>query len=1610
MRKKKLKTCMNRGLAVALAAAVVIPSMLPAAEAEVQVQAASAKGYEERLTPIMGWSSWNEFANNINQDIFISNMDLMEKYGLIDVGYEYFNIDDGYQGGRDSNTGLVTHNKAKFPNGMKYIADYAHSKGLKAGIYSDIGYDTCASGANGEGNKDYQNKPGTGYGLGVGLLDHEEEDLEQYFNDWGYDFIKVDWCGGRNLGWSKTTTGADHYIAVGEIIEDWRNKLGKDIIYNVCCWEFPGERVANSDADSWRTGGDLWANWDSITRAIDNYKNNAKYSKPGKANDLDMMQIGRGLTYEEDKSHFTMWCMAGSPLMIGADLRTISEDALSILKNEEMIAIDQDSANIGATVAKTISYNDGDSDTVQIWKKDLGKANSSTKAIAILNRADVSRKVTVSWKELGFEGDVVVRDLWQHKYLDVEDTYTVTVPAHGTVAWKVSGEEESTSGDTSNASVKVEITDKQASMNLTELGNADWMYYGKSGDVTFRRKADTEALLSYKGSMPANPSNSDYYTDSATAYSWRDGTVQASGSNVKAGLTIGKTIDSYGQIDALSDYREHVLYVPVTGWRSNIRIDVLVDGKVVESQTVNEAKASDGQPRVNKLVKVTYSTKESSTVSVRWTIVGQSKSNGNAAVEAAALYIDPNASALPTTYGIVNDMLDTEIDFTGKEIITNSGEVKTELGSAFNVTLPAANEMKKAEFYLGATDADLLVEAAAADGTALYADYITGDDIDKVVSLFYKSASNVKVSIKLASTTGANPQMRLNAVTLAKSGETIVLNPTVSQTDDIVNVKTRIIRPENATAAKTLEVKVYDNAGNLKSTNTTNVDQTAMDTTVNLDVTLATGFTGKATVRVLDAKGNALSETFTYRLPLSNRNDHGFIGRYTAQKMVKEGAVLVDVRGAEDFAKTGIKGAINIPQGEILTKGPALLAAAGATKTSNIIVYCRTGKRSEQSRQTLLGMGYTNVYDFGGYEKWNTDPTITFTDYQEVILNSTPLYITVAGTENDKVEVKYSVGKNSTVKNAKTYSGPFKLNESTVVKAYILFDGEVVYEKSNEYLVFEKDLPDLSGKELVYCSDLTPKLSEVAWKTVINDKTSKDRTMKMGGVTFERGISAHAPSTVTYNIPNGANRFVAAAGCDDEVGNQSFTILYSIYVDGKLMDRTVRMTTGRFYLFDIAVPSGAKELTLVAKQGNSSLHSNTNMHSEWGLACFVLNDSSVGNGDRIEAEAGTLSGDAVVVNEAMSADCSGGKYVGNVGGPNNGTATLAVESPAAGKAALSVYYATAQERPLKVAVNGKEYKLTCASTGGWNVVGAPVKLEVDVKAGNNTIQLTGVDGAYAPNVDYIEIALPEAAMDVYSFEIENGTLSGEAKISSNSGASGKKYVSYVGGSNNGTSEIQVAASAAGTRTMRVYYGTAEQRPLKVVVNGKEYKLTCASTGGWTTMKAMELEVAVKEGLNTIKFAGVDGAYAPNLDRFEIELPEVKNAMYRLEAENGERAGSVTTTSKSSVSGGKYAGNIGGPDNGTITFKAAANVAGKRTLRIYYATAQNRTFGVVVNGTTYLVDCASTGGWNVVGTPIDIEVELKAGVNTIAVTGVDGAYAPNLDCIDIELTEHEAAAL
>lgn len=366
-------------------------------------------------TPIMGWASWNTFRNDINEEKIKAQADAMVFTGMKAAGYQYLNIDDGFFGGRDEDGKLLVHPK-RFPNGMAKMADYIHSKGLKAGIYSDSGINTCAS---------YWDKDPSG--VGVGLYHHDKQDLTLMLDDWGYDFIKIDWCGGDWLGLDEQV----RYTQIGKLIRE----INPAVVYNICRWEFPG-KWAVSLADSWRISGDIDNTFESILRIIDLNADLWRYSSPGHVNDMDMLQVGRGMTYEEDKAHFTMWSMMNSPLLAGNDLTKMSKETLKILTNKEIIALNQDPLVYQARRLK----DDGDT---EVWAKPLISTTSGKVAVALLNRS--TKPKTIHFKldtvSIDSEKGYTVRDLWKKKDYkrSLKDELSFTVPAHGVMALKITG-------------------------------------------------------------------------------------------------------------------------------------------------------------------------------------------------------------------------------------------------------------------------------------------------------------------------------------------------------------------------------------------------------------------------------------------------------------------------------------------------------------------------------------------------------------------------------------------------------------------------------------------------------------------------------------------------------------------------------------------------------------------------------------------------------------------------------------------------------------------------------------------------------------------------------------------------------------------------------------------------------------------------------------------------------------------------------------------------------------------------------------------------------------------------------------------------------------------
>lgn len=254
-----------------------------------------------------------------------------------------------------------------------------------------------------------------------------------YFEDYGFDFIKVDWCGGLRVGLDEQ----EQYTKIATIIDDIRKRTGRCIVYNICRWLFLGE-WAFDVADSWRTGADITPNFESVINQIDNIKPLAKFCSPGDVNDLDMMQLGNGMSIEEEKTHFAMWCMMSTPLMIGCDLTKISDVTLEILKNEELIAINQDKACRQAYVISELRDEAGNL-LGEIWVKEL--EDNSEKAIAFLNRSSKPISMQLMLKDAGLCGEIMnIRNLCDHCNEEITANIEKIVNPHGTIVFKVKSE------------------------------------------------------------------------------------------------------------------------------------------------------------------------------------------------------------------------------------------------------------------------------------------------------------------------------------------------------------------------------------------------------------------------------------------------------------------------------------------------------------------------------------------------------------------------------------------------------------------------------------------------------------------------------------------------------------------------------------------------------------------------------------------------------------------------------------------------------------------------------------------------------------------------------------------------------------------------------------------------------------------------------------------------------------------------------------------------------------------------------------------------------------------------------------------------------------------
>lgn len=382
--------------------------------------ALSAGAFE---TPTMGWSSWNTYGVNINDSVIRSQADAMVKTGLAKIGYNHINIDDGFQGGRDEKTGQLLINRNRFPNGLKPIVDHIHKLGLKAGIYSDAGENTCGNYFDNDS-----------LSVNVGLLGHEAQDCDLYFNQLGFDFIKVDYCGGQIPSSHKR-----YWLDTRERYEKIHQAMlatGRDDLrLNVCRWAYPGAWVYDV-ASSWRMSGDINCSWQRVREIIDENLYLSGFARNGHYNDMDMLEVGRTLTQTEDETHFGLWCMMSSPLLIGCDVTTLRPETFNLLSNPDLIAINQDVLGKQAYVVRA------DSTGGYTFARDIKERGGKERAVAFYNPTDSEIRLEAELSEFDLIGPAKVYDaLHRKKMPDAKSTISVTLSPHATEIYTLKGKD-----------------------------------------------------------------------------------------------------------------------------------------------------------------------------------------------------------------------------------------------------------------------------------------------------------------------------------------------------------------------------------------------------------------------------------------------------------------------------------------------------------------------------------------------------------------------------------------------------------------------------------------------------------------------------------------------------------------------------------------------------------------------------------------------------------------------------------------------------------------------------------------------------------------------------------------------------------------------------------------------------------------------------------------------------------------------------------------------------------------------------------------------------------------------------------------------------------------
>ncbi len=367
------------------------------------------------LTPPMGWNSWNCFGCDVNEANVRAAADAMVASGLIQHGWTYINIDDCWEAGRDGQGKILSNQKFL---DMKALTDYVHSKGLKIGLYSSPGPKTCAG--------------------HTGSYQHEQQDAQSYA-DWGFDYLKYDWC-----SYGEIAPNPDHAQLTKpyQVMRAALDSVHRDIVFSLCqygmgnVWEWGAQVGGNC----WRTTGDITDTWNSMSSLGFGQAGHEKYAGPGRWNDPDMLVVGyvgwsarvrpTKLTPNEQYTHISLWCLLCSPLLIGCDMTKLDEFTLNLLTNDEVLEVSQDP--LGRQAGRIAKRGE-----IEVWAKEM---EDGSRAVGLFNLGDDQAPASVTWAELGLKGKQTVRDLWRQQNLGSSSLgFQAPVPRHGVVLVKVGG-------------------------------------------------------------------------------------------------------------------------------------------------------------------------------------------------------------------------------------------------------------------------------------------------------------------------------------------------------------------------------------------------------------------------------------------------------------------------------------------------------------------------------------------------------------------------------------------------------------------------------------------------------------------------------------------------------------------------------------------------------------------------------------------------------------------------------------------------------------------------------------------------------------------------------------------------------------------------------------------------------------------------------------------------------------------------------------------------------------------------------------------------------------------------------------------------------------------